>query len=119
MGVQYVNWNEDRWSNRPYVVAGAHTPAWLFAGTGLENGNRFGKFGIEIDARTPASPAAIKVLASAVDILGPGQTAEMTYYETGVGAKVFAAGVMNFGGWAMTRPVRQMVSNLWARLSRP
>ena len=28
--------------------------------------------------------------------MGPGRTAEMTYYETPGGAKVFAAGALNF-----------------------
>jgi len=32
---------------------------------------------------------------------------------------VFAAGVMNFGGSALWPGVRQMMQNLWAKLSRP
>ena len=119
VGVQYVNWNENRWPNAPLVVVGAHVAPWLFAGTRLENGDRYGKFGIEIDARTEASPRGTRLLSTAPDIFGPGQTAEMTYYETTAGAKVFAAGVLNFGSWSMAPPVKRMVSNLWARLSRP
>lgn len=119
IGVQYVTWNEHRWPNAPYTVIGARATPWLFAGTGLRDGDRFGNFGIEIDARTPASPPGVKIAAVARDIFGPGQTAEMAYHETAAGAKVFAAGVINFGGWAMTPPVRQMISNLWTRLSRP
>jgi hypothetical protein len=41
------------------------------------------------------------VLARIPDAFGPGKSAEMTYYETRRGAKVFAAGVMNFGGSAL------------------
>jgi hypothetical protein len=119
VGVQYVNWNEDRWPNAPLLVVGIRVAPWLFAGTRLENGDRFGKFGIEIDARTQASPPETRLLSIAPDIFGPGQTAEMTYYETANNAKVFAAGVLNFGSWSMTPPVKRMVSNLWARLSRP
>jgi hypothetical protein len=43
----------------------------------------------------------------------------MTYYETARGAKVFAAGTLDFGGSVMTWPVRRMLDNLWARLSMP
>ena len=43
----------------------------------------------------------------------------MSYYETPAGAKVFAAGTLDFGGSALTVPVAQMLENLWARLSRP
>ena len=59
------------------------------------------------------------MLARIADIFGPGQSAEMTYYETSRGAKVFAAGALNFGAWAWFRPVSTMLDNLWARLSRP
>jgi hypothetical protein len=35
------------------------------------------------------------------------------------GAKVFDAGAMNFGGTADPPTVRQLITNLWERLSRP
>ena len=85
--------------NLPYVVT-AHG-SWVFRGTGLREGDRFGKYGIEIDARTSRSPKGIRVLARIHNAFGPGKSAEMTYYETGRGAKVFAAGVINFGGSAL------------------
>jgi hypothetical protein len=79
----------------------------------------FGVYGIEIDARTPASPPGMRVLASIPDLLGAGRSAEMTYYETPAGAKVFAAGTLNFAA-SLDRPeVRRLVENVWARLSRP
>jgi hypothetical protein len=59
------------------------------------------------------------VLARIQDAFGPGKSAEMTYYETRRGAKVFAAGVMNFGGSALWPGVRTMVENLWRRLATP
>jgi len=56
------------------------------------------------------------VLATIPDIFGPGRSAEMTYYETKRGAKVFDAGTINFGRAAASRP---LLDNLRARLSRP
>jgi hypothetical protein len=38
-------------------------------------------------------------------------------YETAAGAKVFAAGTLDFGGHALREPIRQLVENLWSRLS--
>jgi hypothetical protein len=119
VGSQYVDWFQDVFRNRPYRVVGAARAPWLFAGTGLRDGSRFGSFGIEIDARTPASPRGTRVLARIPDIFGPGKSAEMTYYETTAGAKVFAAGVLNFGGAAWYPEVSRMLENLWARLARP
>jgi hypothetical protein len=119
IGSQYVDWYREEFPNRPYRVVGtAHAP-WLFVGTGLRDGSRFGHFGIEIDARTPASPKETRVLARIPDIFGPGKSAEMTYYETRRGAKVFAAGVLNFGGAAWYPEVSRMLENVWRRLARP
>jgi hypothetical protein len=74
-----------------------------------------GSYGIEIDARAPESPPGTQVLATIRDAFGPGRTAEMTYYETAAGSRVFAAGALNFGGSAERWPVRQLLENLWAR----
>ena len=43
----------------------------------------------------------------------------MTYYETPQGAKVFAAGTIDFGGTARLSSVHRLLENLWTRLSRP
>ena len=43
----------------------------------------------------------------------------MTYYTTPAGAKVFDAGVINFGGSALIPPMPTLLSNLWRRLSAP
>ena len=43
----------------------------------------------------------------------------MTYYTTPAGAKVFAAGVMNFGGSVLWPEVSPMMQNLWKKLSKP
>jgi len=118
VGVQYVGSDQGQ-RQAGYAVTGAVTAPWAFDGTGLGNGDVFGRYGIEIDARTPASPAGIHVLAHIPDLLGPGRSAEMTYYETQAGAKVFAAGALNFGA-SLGRPeVERLLANVWARLSRP
>jgi hypothetical protein len=92
VGVEYLRWNENRYRNAPYVVTGTQRAPWLFAGTGLQNGDRFGSFGIEVDTRTANSPRSVRVLARIPDVFGTGRSAEMTYYTTPRGAKVFAAG---------------------------
>jgi hypothetical protein len=119
VGAQYVDWFQNLYPNRPYLVTGGRRAPWLFRGTGLTDGAHFGLYGIEIDARTDASPAGTHVLATIHDAFGPGKTAEMTYYTTPGGAKVFAAGVLNFGGTALIPPMPRLLENLWAHLSTP
>ena len=118
VGAQYVGSNHGA-VQAPFVVTGATQAPWLFAGTGLVNGSSFGRYGIEIDAAGRSSPAGTIVLARIPDLLGPGKTAEMTYYETPAGAKVFAAGAINFAATATTPPVSALLENLWTRLSAP
>ena len=77
-----------------------------------------GRFGFEIDARAAASPPGTQLLASIPDLMGPGRSAEMTYYETPRGAKVFAAGTLNFTASIGEPAVSQLVENVWARLAR-
>ena len=113
MGAQYATWNQNRYRNQPYRVTGTHREGWIFEGTGLRNGDRFGNFGIEIDARTPASPPGTRQLAEIPNIFGPGRTAEMTYYTTPRGAKVFSAGAFTLGGSAHLHPTSVILSNLW------
>ena len=118
-GARYVGWYEGKCPPRPYVVTGTKLAPWLFAGTRLHDGSTFGKYGIEIDARGKGSPRGTIVLARIPDAFGQGRPAEMTYYETRRGAKVFDAGAINFGGTAEWPVVSKMLSNLWARLSAP
>jgi hypothetical protein len=118
IGIQYLDWNRNLFHNAPYVVTGARTAPWLFRGTGLTDGQRFGSYGIEIDARTSSSPRATVVLARAPNIFGRGRSAEMSYHQTPAGAKVFAAGAINFGGSASNAKVSAMLDNLWGRLRR-
>ena len=43
----------------------------------------------------------------------------MTYYENPAGAKVFAAGTLNFAASLGDPQVAALVENVWTRLSRP
>jgi N,N-dimethylformamidase len=117
LGNQYVA--SDRGQRRaPFTVVGADVAPWAFDGTGLANGATFGLYGIEIDARSTASPTSTQVLASIPDLFGPGRTAEMTYYEHWSGAKVFSAGALDFGGQMLLWPqTERIVENVWNRLS--
>jgi hypothetical protein len=118
VGVQF---DAGDYGNRmgPYEVAGATTDPWVFAGTGLENGDRFGRYGFELDKRAPSSPRGTRLLARIPNLMGPRRSAEMTYYETPRGAKVFAAGALNFAASADNPVVSRLLDNVWARLSRP
>jgi hypothetical protein len=118
-GVHYVGWNEGRFPNRPYVATNVSRAPWFFRGTGLHDGEPFGSsYGIEIDQVAAGSPPGIIVLARIADLFGNGRSATMTYYETPAGAKVFAAGAMNFDqpqsrvGWLL-------LTNLWRWMLRP
>jgi hypothetical protein len=119
VGIQYVDWNRNVFPNKPYTVVAPGRAPWLFRGTGLGRGDRFGVYGIEIDARAASSPRGLRVLCRIPNAFGPGKSAEMSYYETPRGAKVFAAGVINFGGSSLWPQVTTMMGNVWTRLSRP
>lgn len=119
VGAEYVDWNHDEYPNRPFTVADTAQEPWLFTETGLRTGATFGVYGIEVDAKDKYSPPGTRVLAQIPNIFGPGKSAEMTYYTTPAGAKVFAAGVMNFGGSSLWPGVTTMMENIWTELSRP
>jgi hypothetical protein len=118
IGVQYRG-NDRGEHRRPWILRSAPADAWAFAGTQLEPGSTFGSGGIEIDKSAAASPKHLQILAEIPNLFGPGFTAQMTYYETPRGGKVFAAGAFTLAG-AMREPtVQQLVTNVWERLSRP
>jgi len=72
---------------------------------------------VEISATTADSPKGTCVVAEVPHLLGPRRTAQMTYYETQAGAKVFAAGAFCLAN--DTPVVHALLDNLWTRLSRP
>jgi hypothetical protein len=115
VGVQYIG-SDYGGRQAGYVV---EQTGWPFEGTGLRAGDAFGRYGIEIDARTTASPPGTRLLASIPHLMGIGRTAEMTYYEAPGGAKVFAAGALNFAASVGDPAVSRLLENVWARLSRP
>lgn len=116
IGAEYVGWDEAHYPNRPYQVADRAGAPWLFVGTHLVHGSRFGRYGVEIDERTPASPRDTRVLATIPREFGPGMSAQMTVYRRGR-STVFDAGAMNFGASADWPTVSALVSNLWSHLS--
>ena len=122
IGVEYRG-NDDGQRQGLFTVQNSAAVPWLWNGTDLVDGSTFGQFvggyGIEIDGLAPESPPDTIVVAQIPDLLGPGLTAQMSYYETVGGAKVFAGGTLDFGGSATFWPVKHMLDNLWARLSQP
>jgi hypothetical protein len=116
VGAQWVASNYGS-TQSPYEVEGAGVAPWAFTGTGLRNGSAFGRYGIEIDARAPSSPPGTRVLARSARVIGA-HDAEMTYYETAAGARVFAAGVVNFAASITDPAVSRLVENVWSRVSR-
>jgi hypothetical protein len=117
VGVQYFQWNLGKYKSQPYIARGVNRAPWLFAGLPIQNGDRFGWWGIEVDRRTAASPRSTLVLARMPNALGTRWAAEMTYYETGTGARVFAAGAFTLGGAASIWTASRLLENLWQRLA--
>jgi hypothetical protein len=117
IGVQYRG--NDRGGHRgPWLVrSGASATPWLFANMNTAEG--VGSGGIEIDATSTASPKNIHILAEIPNLYGPGFTAQMTYYETPAGAKVFAAGAFSLAGSVWEPEMESLMTNLWGRISNP
>ena len=113
VGVQFVA-TDGGLRRAPYTVTRSSAAEWLFAGTSLTPGSRFGSFGIEIDHTTRASPPTTQVVARIRNLFGPGKTAEMTYYTRGA-ARVFAAGAFTLGGSSLA--LRPLMANLWTQLT--
>jgi hypothetical protein len=116
IGVQYIG-NDSGEHRAPHILRASTATRWVFAGTGLGVGSRFASFGIEIDHTSPASPRGTQVIAEIPNLLGAGMTAQMSYYETPRGAKVFAAGAFTLAGAALLPSVSPVLENLWARLA--
>jgi hypothetical protein len=117
IGVEYRA--NDRGGHRgPWLLRpGASSTPWLFDHVDTSEGVGVG--GIEIDATAAASPKSVRVLAEIPDLYGPGFTAQMTYYQTPAGAKVFAAGAFSLARSAWDRGVRRLVANLFTELGKP
>jgi hypothetical protein len=116
IGTRYIAY-DDGTHRGAWHVRRAPASSWLFDGTGSRVGDSFSNGGIEIDATSSASPRGTQVVAEIPNVFGPGLTAQMTYYETARGAKVFAAGAFTLAGAVRQRPVRTLLENLWRRLA--
>jgi hypothetical protein len=118
VGVQYVAHQPS--PRGAWIVRRSRAADWLFADTGLVPGSSFARGGVEIDQVTRASPRSVQIVAEIPDLFGPGRSAQMTYYETPAGAKVFAAGAFHLTRAITTDPdVWMILENLWARLAMP
>ncbi len=115
IGVQYLANNSGR--RGPYIVTDVEATPWLWTGMRVDNGSRFGTFGIEIDKTTPSSPRGTRVVAHIPNLYGPGFTAQMTYYRTRTGAKVFAAGAFTIAGSANRPYGERLLNNLWRHMT--
>jgi hypothetical protein len=113
IGVEY--YHNDLGEHRgPWIVrSAAKRLPWLINGTGLRVGMQFSSGGIEADDVTSASPKNVRVIASIPNLYGDGRNADMTYYDTPAGAKVFAAGAFSIAGSVWQGHVRQLMTNLW------
>jgi len=95
IGVMF-NLNSDLGTSGDVIVHDAGS--WVFANTGLRDGERLVNFlGPEVDSDHGLSPADIDVLAESpfTAVLGNG-TAEMTVYQASSGAFVFDSGTSRF-----------------------
>ena len=115
IGVQYRG-NDEGEHRAPWTIRNVEAAPWLFTGTGLSDGMPLASGGIEIDETAASSPKSVSVLADIKNLFGPGYTAQMTYYETSRGAKVFAAGAFTLAGAASQSDVSQLLENLWSHL---
>jgi hypothetical protein len=120
LGVRY----DDRgiMTAAPYrVVEAKH---WVFEGTGLCEGDLFGRqslhervpggaSGHETDKRSKSSPPQTRLLAQGLNVGGGG--AEMTIYELAGGGAVFAAGSIT---WPASILVDEAVSQITANVLR-
>jgi murein DD-endopeptidase MepM/ murein hydrolase activator NlpD len=116
IGVQYIG-NDNGEHRGAWIVREPGSRSWIFRGVASRVGARFSNGGIEIDKKAQSSPPNTQVLAEIPNLLGPGRTAQMTYYETREGARVFAAGAFSLAAATRQPPVRRLLANLWARLA--
>jgi hypothetical protein len=117
IGVEY--YHNDMGEHRgPWIVrpAAAKLP-WMMNGTGLRVGMDFSSGGIEADEVTSDSPRNVRIVASIPNLYGDGRNADMTYYRTANGAKVFAAGAFTIAGAVWQGHVFQLMTNLWSFMS--
>jgi ABC-type transport system substrate-binding protein len=111
------------WEQYVATRSGFSKVAWLFAGTGVGPGERFGRAGIEDDRTDPALTPPDHVVAAKAVIRGNHGVvhSEMVYTRVGGGGSVFASGNYNFLRMGQRAPggetvARVMLGNLWSKL---
>lgn len=114
IGIQYTG---NKLAFGRYVVIDTTSEPWLFAGTGLRPGSRYGYGGIEIDAVGSSSPKNVRLVGRIPNVFGRGQHADMTIYRTKRGGKVFAAGSFTMAGSSDCPDVSKIIENLWASMT--
>ncbi len=115
IGVQYFG-NDAGEHRGAWIVRKTSAGRWIFARTRVEPGKPFANGGIEADDVAPSSPRQTQILAAIPNLFGTGHDADMTYYELGNGAKVFAAGAFTLAGAVWWENVHQVIENLFAKL---
>lgn len=110
----------------PYAVRRADH--WVFAGTGLRDGDTFGATtlhervpggasGHETDKVTPSSPGDVVVVAQGLNADGGG--ADMVYWELPGGGAVFSTGSITYVAALLVDPVvSRITANVLARFTR-
>ena len=117
VGTQYLA--NGKASRRPWIVRRSRSGRWILAGTALSVGGSFGRGGVEIDHTSPASPPGVEVVAEIPHLFGRTKTAQMTYYKTSRGAKVFAAGAFYFTRLAhVDTATSRILENIWRELTK-
>jgi hypothetical protein len=115
VGTQYFD-NDAGEHRGPWIVRKTAEAEWIFEWTGLRAGARFASGGIEGDEVASRSPLTTTIVAAIPNLFGTHHNADMTYYETRSGAKVFAAGAFTLAGAVWWKDVGQVVENVWQRL---
>ena len=118
IGVEYYHNDMGQHRGSWVVRAAAAKLPWMMHGTGLRVGMDFSSGGIEADDVTSDSPRNVRIVASIPNLYGDGRNADMTYYETAGGAKVFAAGAFTIAGAVWQGHVFQLMTNLWSWMSQ-
>jgi hypothetical protein len=119
VGAQYFGYDAGARGGAPWVLRTSPAGKWIFRGTGLSPGSPFSSGGIEADHTSSASPRGTQIIAEIPNAFGSGRTAQMTYYETPAGARVFAAGAFSLACSVWQPPVQRVMANLIAALSPP
>ena len=100
-----------------WLVRALAASGWIFAGTGCAGQRVLERRDRDRRRRAELAAAALSVIAEIPNLFGARHDAQMTYYETPAGAKVFAAGAFSLAGSVRQPAVVRLLANLWARMA--